>query len=69
MWSPRVEHQSRLENSLSAFLVLLENEGVATTLGGPLEEVAKAEAKEAEALLDTLKIPVGFLQSAYNLHD
>ncbi|CAK9215609.1 unnamed protein product [Sphagnum troendelagicum] len=37
-----------------------ENEGVAATLGWPIEEVAKAEAKEAEALLDALKIPKRF---------
>lgn len=39
-----------------------ENEAVATTLDGSLEEVAKAEAKEAEALLESLKIPVSSLQ-------
>jgi hypothetical protein len=39
-----------------------ENEVVATSLDGSLEEVAKAEAKEAEALLDSLKIPVSSLQ-------
>lgn len=39
-----------------------ENEAVATSLDGSLEEVAKAEAKEAEALLDSLKIPVSSLQ-------
>jgi hypothetical protein len=44
-----------------------ENEGVAATLGGPIEEVAKAEAKEAEALLDALKIPVRFGISSHGL--
>lgn len=33
---------------------------VAASLDGSLEEIAKAEAKEAEALLDALKIPVNF---------
>lgn len=34
---------------------------VAASLDDALEEIAKAEAKEAEALLDALKIPVFFL--------
>ncbi|BBN07446.1 hypothetical protein MPTK1_4g03850 [Marchantia polymorpha subsp. ruderalis] len=34
-----------------------DNEGVAAGLGGPIEEIAKHEAREAESLLDKLKVP------------
>lgn len=38
---------------------------MAAGLGGPIEEIAKHEAREAESLLDKLKVPVSSYSSQY----